>query len=111
MHALYRLHVIDGLHDHHKGVRQSGNLCVSLVKPPRQVFDSFVGIFRITLAAALALEFVDQTVDVGFKGGNTNDRSLLKLGELGNRKVDRLRNFDIRDLGSLVGGDLRWVPA
>ena len=81
-----------------------------LVKPPRQVFDSFVGIFRITLAAALALEFVDQTVEVGFKSGNTDDSRLLKLGELGSRKVDRLRNFDIRDLRSLVG-DLRWVPA
>ena len=80
-----------------------------LVKPPRQVFDSFVVIFMITLAAAVAMKFVDQTFYVGFNSGNTDDSSLLRLGiRLGNRNGDRLGN--IRDQRSLIGG-LGWVPA
>ena len=80
-----------------------------LVKPPRQVFDSFVVIFMITLAAAVAMKFVDQTFYVGFNSGNTDDSSLLRLAiRLGNRNSDRLGN--IRDQRSLIGG-LGWVPA
>ena len=80
-----------------------------LVKPPRQVFDSFVVIFMITLAAAVAMKFVDQTFYFGFNSGNTDDSSLLRLGiRLGNRNGDRLGN--IRDQRSLIGG-LGWVPA
>ena len=80
-----------------------------LVKPPRQVFDSFVVIFMITLAAAVAMKFVDQTFYVGFNSGNTDDSSLLRLGiRLGYRNGDRLGN--IRDQRSLIGG-LGWVPA